>query len=113
MNKKVKKLVELSFVDGKIDNRIARYILTQLSKKELKEYLKILKHRLESRHVMIESASPLNSNEKKKMTKLFAGYDIEFNQAPQNGGGMKVTVGDTVIDLSVKNYIETILANLT
>lgn len=113
MNKKVKKLVELSFVDGKIDNKVAGYVLSHLSKKELKAYLKILRHRIEARRVVIASASVLNSAEKKKMSKIFADYDIEFEQNLEIGGGMKVMVGDTIIDLSVKNYIETILANLS
>lgn len=112
MNKKVRKLVELSFTNGKINDKIAQYILKNLSKKELKEYVKILKYKVEANRVMISSASVLNSSEKVEMTKLFSDYSVEFKEDTQIGGGMKVTIGDTIIDLSVKNYIQTILTNL-
>ena len=112
MNKKVRKLVELSFANGKINDTVAKYVLANLSKKELKEFLKILKHKIEAGRVMISSASAINSSEKIKMSKLFRNYSVEFKEDAQIGGGMKVAIGDTIIDLSVKNYIHTIIANI-
>jgi F0F1-type ATP synthase delta subunit len=112
MNKKVRKLVELSFENGKIDNKVAEYILTNLSKKELKDFLKILKSKVEANRVMISSASILNSSEKITMSRLFPDYSVEFEENKQIGGGIKVTIGDTIIDLSVKNYIDTIILNI-
>lgn len=112
MNKKIRKLVELSFANGKIIDTVAKHVLANLTKRELKEFLKILKHKIEANRVMISSASIINSSEKVKMSKLFPGYSVEFKEDAQIGGGMKVAIGDTIIDLSVKNYINTIISSI-
>ena len=113
MNKKVRKLVELSFANGKINDTVAKYVLKNLSKKELKEYIKILKHKIEANRVMVSSASSLSASEKTEMGKLFSDYSVEFKEDTQIGGGMKVAIGDTIIDLSVKNYINKGSSNFT
>ena len=76
----------------------------------LKVYQRLIRLETEKRHVVIESATQLNSALANQIvTNLRARYGedltIEFRTNPELLGGLRIKIGDDVWDGSVKNRL--------
>lgn len=116
LQKIIKKLIEVSFSDGKIvEGQVVRSIKLLKSQPtpqailSLSEYLKELK-RLERKHTMyIETSFPLTSSQllkaKKIVEKKTLITKVITNINPDILGGFKLRVGDEVWDETLLNKI--------
>lgn len=105
-NKQLRKLALMTLKNGKIDSDVAKYALSRLSKSELKQYLFYFKNIVAKNTIEIISDTPLLSTTKKQLEKVFHGKTLTFEEDKKLGGGLFVRIDDTILDLSVKNYIE-------
>lgn len=116
LQKLVRKLVEVSFKDGKIvDSQVVKSIkaLKSLPKYEaiqaLTEYLKGIKRMMRKHTVSIETAIPipqsLLSKIKKIVEKKVMVTKVVTNVNPEILGGFKLRVGDEVWDESLIDKI--------
>lgn len=125
MNKKylqkiVEKLVEDSCSNNKTNRQKINQSIKLLKKLPITEgiftldlFLKRVKNILNKSTLKVESALPLNESEKKSILKTFnshllAGKSVsiaQFSINPTLLGGIKVQIGDTLIDGSVKRKI--------
>ena len=113
-----RRLYGLCQVDGQLDDAKLRELVTKLIESQPRDYRAILSAiqrlaRIETarRTVVVESATTLNSAEQQRIAEglgkdygrnLIIGYTIN----PELLGGIRIKVGDDVLDGSVKGRID-------
>ena len=117
-NRAARKLLRLSFVDGKIDmDRVAKIAKAIKDEKPrdyiqiLDTYLHLLRMEADKKHAIVESASALPEADGKEIEnnlKRKYGDDLtaEFTVNPDLIGGLRVRVGSDVWDGSVKARLQ-------
>jgi F-type H+-transporting ATPase subunit delta len=106
-----------SFTEGKLDKeKISHMVESLLAEKPrhyvdaLKVYQRLIRLETEKRHVVIESATQLNSALANQIvTNLRARYGedltTEFRTNPELLAGLRIKIGDDVWDGTVKNRL--------
>lgn len=119
LNKIIDKAVSASFDHGKINANVVSRLVKDFKSMHLSDaiytltnYLKGLKrilsqYTLEVESVISPSRQQLNEVQK-KMSKLFTITRTKVTINPSLLGGLKVRVGDTVLDYSVRNKLNQI-----
>ncbi len=119
-----RQMLKLSLTDGKLDQqKISRMVETVLSEKPrhyvevLKDYQRLVRLEVERRHVVVESAAPLNPQlSDQVLAKLKARYGddltAEFRTNPVLLGGLRIKVGDDVWDGSVRHRLQALKEQL-
>jgi F0F1-type ATP synthase delta subunit len=112
-----KRLFQESFTDQKLDTTRIRTNINLIKKnyktrtlEVLRVYFHLLKTYLAKKTLVIEAADTLPTNDIKQIQNYFekrtgGSLGIKFQQNPLLIGGLKVTVGDTLWDFSVKEKI--------
>ncbi len=113
-----RRLFGLCQVDGQLDDNKLRDLVSKLIEAKPRDYLAILSAikrltRLEAarRTVIVESATELSATEGQKVvTGLAKEYGsnltIEYKTNPDLLGGLRIKVGDDVLDGSVKGRLD-------
>ena len=119
-----RQMLKLSFTNGKLDKqKVSRMVQTVLSEKPrhyaevLKSYQRLVRLEVERRHVVVESATALNSQVKDQvLTRLKARYGddltTEFRTNATLLGGLRIKVGDDVWDGSVRHRLNALQEQL-
>jgi F-type H+-transporting ATPase subunit delta len=106
-----------SFTEGKLDKeKISHMVESLLAERPrhyvdaLKDYQRLIRLETEKRHAVIESATQLNSGLANQIvTNLRARYGddltTEFRTNPDLLGGLRIKIGDDVLDGSVKKRL--------
>lgn len=106
MNKaKINQLAELLSEENAVSDKIKNFVLTKLSRKELLFLAFYLKKTIARKTVYVESDINIDNKLKTSIKKMFDGKNIIFRINDNLYTGLKVIIDDTIIDLSVKNYI--------
>jgi F-type H+-transporting ATPase subunit delta len=117
-------MLKLSFTNGKLDQqKVSRMVQTVLSEKPrhyaevLKSYQRLVRLEVERRHVVVESATALNSQVKDQvLTRLKARYGddltTEFRTNATLLGGLRIKVGDDVWDGTVRHRLNALQEQL-
>jgi len=112
-----RQLFRHSFTEGKLDKeKISHMVESLLAEKPrhyvdaLKVYQRLIRLETEKRHVVIESATQLNSALANQIvTNLRARYGedltTEFRTNPELLAGLRIKIGDDVWDGTVKNRL--------
>ncbi len=106
--KQIDKLAEISYIDSALDQSRVNRIMKQLSRAELKRYLKALRKIEEKRTVIVESNFELSDENKKKFAELFPKKKVEFRIDVDLLFGIRVTESDMVYNLNMKNALDQI-----
>lgn len=113
-----RRLFGLCQVDGQLDDNKLRDLVSKLIESKPRDYRAILAAlqrlaRLEAarRTVVVESATALTATEGQKVSAGLAkdygaNLTIEFKTNPELIGGLRIKVGDDVLDGSVKGRID-------
>ncbi len=113
MNKnQIKQLAKLTIDETKINQKVATFVLNKLSRKELIYYIRLLKTIAQKNMVRIVSSDPINATFKSALLKKFSNKHVVFEQNDDFGPGIKAIINDTIMDLSIKNYIDNTVDNL-
>ena len=116
LDKIIDQAVSASFDKGKINSQVVSRFTKNFREMSLAEsiysltgFAKGLKRQMAEYTLLVESAVPLSSSDlakiKHKLTSHFTITSIEVKINPSILGGIKVTIGDNVFDLSIKNRI--------
>jgi F-type H+-transporting ATPase subunit delta len=112
-----RRLLRQSFSDGKLDKqKIMQMVQTVINEKPrhylevLKDYQRLVRLEVEKRHAVIESATPLNRSLGDQIVNALRaryGGDVttEFRTNPELLGGLRIKIGNNVLDGSVRNRI--------
>ena len=110
-------LLRHSFSDGKLDKqKVTQMVQTVIDEKPrhylevLKDYQRLVRLEVEKRHAVIESATPLNRSLGDQIVNALRaryGDDVttEFRTNPELLGGIRIKIGNNVLDGSVRNRI--------
>ena len=108
----IKRLVELTVSEGKVNNEVRRFVLSRLSRNNLRHYLIYLKKELKSRKVFVRSAGIPAPALKIKIDETFKSREIFYEIDKSLGGGLQIEHGDDLIDINMKKMIEKTLYNI-
>ena len=111
-NDQIKKLAVATFRLGKIEPKVAKYVLSKLSRKELIEYLARLKKVVYENSVRVVSAEELSVKTVQSIRTKFKDKSVFFEQDKTLSEGIKIIIGDSVIDRSFSGYINNTLEQL-
>jgi len=113
-----RRLYGLCQVDGQLDDNRLRDLVSKLIASQPRDYRAILSAiqrltRLEAarRSVVVESATPLTATEGQQVSQGLSkdyGHNltIEYRTNPELLGGLRIKVGDDVLDGSVKGRLD-------
>ena len=111
-DEEIKKIAKFTIKEGKIDQTIAKFVLKRFSRKYLLKYLMYLKRMTFENSVRIVASDELSLTIKNGLEHKFKGKNIFYEIDSALGDGIKVKIGDTVIDFSLKNYLDNIVKGL-
>ena len=113
-----RQLLRLSMKDGRIDADASRRIAAAVIKAKprhyiatLEAYQRMLRLELEKRHAIVETSVTLSDNERESVLsdlkgRLGADITAVFRDVPELLGGMRVKLGSTVWDSSIKARLD-------
>lgn len=110
-NLDIKKLAILTVHDTKVDVRLAGFVLNKLGRRQLLAYLRHLKAITDRKTVRVFSQQPVPEAQKRSIVNHFPDKEVLFEQKAI-GDGIKIQINDTIIDFSMRSYIDTTIENL-
>lgn len=113
MDKKIlKKLLEKSKTKGKLDAKKISKIASVLKRRELQEYLFLLRRARSSEQIIIETPIELPKESLINIKKRFKDKDIMVNVNTNLIAGLRFSVKDSIIDTSVLGTLNKIQENI-
>lgn len=104
-SKKITQLADISFENNKLNTNIVEKITKKLNSKEFREYIKALKRVLAKTNVYIESASELDTKDKKSFEEIYKNKSLVFRTNPELIMGIRIIEDDMVYNLNIENSI--------
>lgn len=102
----IKKLAKNSFVEDKIHPKIVKYVMQNLSKSDLREYVFFLKKELKSKIVYVKTSQNPTIEQKKEVENMYKNKKIIYEEDKTLGVSMIIKDDDKVIDASFKGLID-------
>ncbi len=113
MNKSdIKKIANLSIDNGVLNRQVTSFVLKNLGRQELILYLRFLKKIISENSVRVQSQQTLTPLMRSFIQQKFKDKDIYYEVDETVGEGIKIIENDTVVDLTLKGYMDTALNNL-
>ena len=114
-----RQLIRLTVRNGGVNEDAARQIVANVIKEKPRHYLgilagyqRMLRLEVQKRHAIVESAVELDGNERRsiaaRLKKQHGEITSEFKTAPELIGGLRVSLGSTVWDGSVKARLDSL-----
>ncbi len=110
--KQIAKLVDMSFVDGILDEKSVNKIIGQLDGRELREFLKKLTEQEKMQHVYVDLTFDLHDADKKKFKELFPKRQVVFRKDAELVFGIRITDNDMVYNFNMKDAFDQIRSEL-
>ena len=119
-----KDLLRASIVEGRLDADKVKSVTDAVIKSKprnyigvLKEYARLVRLEVEKRSATIESAADLEAAEKSAITRALRtkfGADVttQYSVNPGLIGGLRIQVGSTVVDASVRSRLDRLATEL-
>lgn len=104
-NQKIKKLAQIAAEKSEVPKDIEKFVLTKMSKKELKDFLRYFRLELDRKRVYIVSSDEISKENMSILKKQYLDKEIIESLDQTIGGGIKIKDNDMVIDFSFKSYI--------
>lgn len=108
----IKKLAESFASVDKISNNSAKFVLSNLSKEELKVFLSFYKVFLDRRRVYITSSSDIDRATMNNLKSIYKNYSLNVNVDKNLGAGIKIQHADMITDFTFKKYLEDTIEKL-
>lgn len=110
----IKKLAKASYTKGALDNKKVLVIANNLSKKELREYIKALRLVEDKKRVTITvSDKKMATQMIGKVKNMFKGKNIEVKEDKSLIAGARILDFDTIYEYDLKSRIEDIASSLS
>lgn len=107
----LKKLARVTILSDNIDTNVKEYVLTKLTRAELKEYLVHLKS-LTQRSTVTVVGREITTELKNKIGNIYKDKKIIFVTDETISDGIKIIDNDTITDLTLENYIDNTIEEL-
>lgn len=106
-SKKMNKLIEASYKNNYLDQKIVNKIVSLISKRDLKGYINGLKLAEKKKNLII--SGPINNHDLKKFEKLFPRKKFIFKKDPSLMLGVSVVDNDIVYEFTLRNSLDKII----
>lgn len=111
--RQLKKLAYLSYTENNLDTKKINQIIKTLSRKELREYIKLLKIIEKEKTVTIITAKLFQDNDfLENVRKIFKDRKILIKEDKNILAGIRIIDNDNVYDYSLSNKIDNIVSYL-
>lgn len=108
----LKELVQVSTMQGALDEKVIQTIAASLNRKELKQYIKALKNWEKEQSIIVRAEKDMSDQDKEMFISLFPNKHIHFQISPSLLLGVKIIDNDTEYELNLKNKLERILSRI-
>jgi F-type H+-transporting ATPase subunit delta len=109
----IKELVNSIVKYDELNIKDLEWILSNLSRQELKLFMRLLSKEIKDSSVTASFAGELSDTNKKKITAMFPNKKILFKRDDENiSGGVRFEYGDFVLDYSVSGIVKRILNDI-
>ncbi|HEY9593456.1 MAG TPA: hypothetical protein VHE79_03205 [Spirochaetia bacterium] len=98
--------------DGEIRDDVARRLLAELSRSELKRFNAALQRELARRRVSVVTAGEAPESVRRVVGERYPGREIDLARDEFLGAGLRVRAGDDIVDASIRGYIRGIIEKL-
>ena len=105
----LKKLAEQSYTNNKLDQETVNKIAVQLSRKDLKNYIKLLKAQESKKEVYVTSAEPLSDVDLKKIQALFPEKNVVRSLDKSMISGIKIVENDEEYEINLNRTFHDII----
>ena len=112
MKKKINGLVLQSYNGDQLDPEIVDLIANRLSREELKQYIKLLKHYEYKKHVIVTVPQYLSKEQQTIIQKLFINKEILYTIDPTIVSGIKIVDNDMEYELSINQLFQDLVRHL-
>ncbi len=109
MKKKLQNLVELSYINGKLDQEVVKTIADRLTRHELKQYITLLKREENTKQVFVTTPEELNKEDRKKLESLFPNKKVNYSIDPSMISGIKVVEEDEEYEINLNRTFNDII----
>lgn len=106
-------LVVKSYKGESLDPAIVELIANKLSRRELKQYIKLLKRSEHKKEVIVTVPKSMTSEERDMIQKLFTGKRIVYTVDPTMISGIRIVDNDVEYELSLDQILEDLIAHVT
>jgi F0F1-type ATP synthase delta subunit len=108
--KQIKKIAKLSYTKDLLDPKKVSTATKNMTRRELKDYIKALKNEELTRKVIVLTTSLKTTDSFNNQFKnLFPNKKLIFKKDPTLLGGVRVIDKDTVYDLNIKSRLENLV----
>lgn len=109
----IKELVDSIIKHDELSIKGLDWILSNLSRQELKVFMRLLSKEIKNSSVTASFAGELNDVNKRRITAMFPNKKILFKRDDENiSGGVRFEYGDFVLDYSVSGIVKRILNDI-
>jgi F0F1-type ATP synthase, delta subunit (mitochondrial oligomycin sensitivity protein) len=109
----IKELAETIAYYNKLSDKDADWLLKNLTRQELKLFIRLLTQSLKDRKVSAVFAGEITAADKKRISSLFPDKEIDFLRDDKNiGAGIRLEYGDFIMDYSVSGIVARIINGL-
>ncbi len=109
----IKKLVKESYKDGILVEEYVEYIAGKLSRKDLKEYISLLKAEEMKKQVLVTSASELSKEDIAKIQKLYPGMQIVTSIDKSMISGVRIVENNKEYEINLNRTFHDIIGFLS
>ena len=112
MNKEeLVKIARAILKKDKIDKKLAAELIKNLKRQDLSMFQRVMQRLYNQKTVKVISQEPLSQALKKSLTARFADKEVVFENE-EIGDGIKIINNDTIIDLTIENYVDNTIQSL-
>ena len=109
-DKTIKQLALASYVNGKLNETRVNRISRNLSRAELKKYVKALIRLNQQQKVYVSVAKSIKQIDKNLFEQLFPGKEIIVTEDKSLIAGIRIVDNDMIYEQSVKNNLDNLLS---
>ncbi len=104
--KQIKKLISASYIKNSLDWTRVNRIAKQLTRAELKLFIKLLKNYEKSKNVTLFVSSISNANKiVKQIKKIYSDKNVMVKEDKSLIAGIRLVDNDTIYDANIKNSL--------
>lgn len=113
MKNTIQGLIVKSYKQDKLDPAVVDLIANKLSRRELKQYIRLLKQEENKKQVIVTVPKSLTSEERDMIQKLFTGKKIIYAIDPSMISGIKVVDNDVEYEISLDRIFQNLINHIS
>ncbi len=113
MNKSIQGLVVKSYKHDQLDPSIVDLIANKLTRRELKEYIRLIKRQENKQQVIVTVPSTLTADERSAIEKLFKGKKMIYAIDPSMLSGIRIVDNDVEYEVSLDQIFQNLINHIS